>query len=477
MGGSFVPQDSGHAIRIDFNNALSTTVREHGLEPKVISKWQGRVDEIHAELEKDFNRGELAFRLLPHQKQTVTRVREVAARLRGKIDDFVVLGIGGSALGGIALQAALRPRFYNDVPKADRDGNPRIWIEDNIDPERFGALLGRVDPAKTAFNVISKSGETAETMAQFLIVREMLQKTLKSKSVEHIVVTTDPESGYMRDIIAEDGYPLVLDIPRGVGGRFSVLSPVGLLSAEMAGIDTAKLLAGAAAMDRRCKESGLWKNPAYLSALVHYLADTQRGKHISVMWAYSDALARVADWYCQLWAESLGKFTDPKAKTGSVGQTPLKAIGATDQHSMLQLFMQGPNDKIFTFISVGSYRKTVPIPKAFPELLGAGYLGGQTLNDLIQAERRGVTLALAEAQRPSITIFLPEIDEHTVGQLLFMLELQTAVAGQLYGVNAFDQPGVQTGKDLTYAQMGRRDKAALRAEVTRKLRADKHYVL
>ncbi len=452
-------------------------VGNHGIAPKVVNKWQKRIDEIHAELQWEFNRGGLAFRWLPYQKPTVTKVRDVAKKLRGKVDNFVVLGIGGSALGNIALQSALKPRFYNELPKSERDSNPRIYIEDNIDPECFGALLDHIDIKKTAFNVISKSGETAETMAQFLVVRQMLKDALNEKFIKNVVITTDPESGYLREIIAEDGYKNVLEIPPGVGGRFSVLSPVGLLSAEMAGIDISRLLAGAQAMDKRCKKSNVWDNPAYLSALVHYLADTQNGKTISVMWPYSDALARLADWYVQLWAESLGKFTDPENKKGAVGQTPLKAVGATDQHSMLQLFMEGPNDKIFTFIAAGRYRHRVMIPKAFHSLLGAGYLGGKTLNDLIQAERRGVTLALTEAQRPSITVTLPVINEHTVGQLLLLLQVQTAVAGQLYGINAFDQPGVQAGKDLTYAQMGRRDKASLKAEVARKLHSDRQYIL
>ena len=470
-------QRSGKAIRVDFNNALSTKVGDHGIEPKTISRWQERIGEIHAELEWELNRGGLGFRWLPHQKQTVTKVREVAGKLRGKVDNFVVLGIGGAALGGIALRTALRGRFYNEQPEARRNGCPRIFIEDNIDPERFGALMDHIDIKKTAFNVISKSGATAETMAQFLIVRQMLQDALGKKFRDRVVVTTDPETGYLREIVAQDGYQHVLDIPQGVGGRFSVLSPVGLLSAEMAGIDIGRILMGARAMDKRCKDANIWENPAYLSALVHYLADTEAGKSVSVIWPYSDSLSRVGDWYCQLWAESLGKFTDPEKKEGSVGQTPLKSVGATDQHSMLQLYMEGPNDKIFTFIAVRQYRRTVEIPKAFPELLGAGYLGGQSLNSLIQAERRGVTLALADAHRPSITIALPEISEHAVGQLLMMLEIQTAVAGLLYGVNAFDQPGVQTGKDLTFAQMGRRDKASLKSQIMRRMKSDPQYIL
>ena len=473
-----VAQSKKPAITIDFNNVLGARVGEHGVSPGAIDERLGRMEEIHEGLEWELERGGTAFRNLPYQKQYVRQVQAVAGKLRGRIDNFVVLGIGGSALGNIALQTALNGRFYNEMSKAERGGNPRVYIEDNIDPENFGALLERINPARTAFNVISKSGETAETMSQFLIARDMLKKSLKGRFAGNVVVTTDPEKGYLRKIIEADGYQHVLEVPPGVGGRFSVFSPVGLLSAEMGGIDIKLLLAGAAAMNERCRESDVWKNPAYLSALVHFLADTEKGKTISAMWAYSNALARVADWYCQLWAESLGKFRKPEEKADPVGQTPLKAVGATDQHSMLQLFMEGPNDKIFTFIAVGEYRTKLTIPKVFGELLGMGYLGGQTLNELIQAERRGVTLALAEAQRPSLTITLPVINEYTIGQLLMMLEIQTAVAGELYEIDAFNQPGVQAGKDLTYAQMGRADKASLKADVLKKLRdVEKKYIL
>ncbi|GAF90481.1 unnamed protein product, partial [marine sediment metagenome] len=275
-----------------------------------------------------------------------------------RFENFVVLGIGGSALGNIALQAALNHPYYNLLDKKTRGGMPRIFVMDNVDPEYFGGLLDIIDPKKTLFNLISKSGGTAEPMSQFMVVREILRKKLGAKAKDHIIATTDKESGILREIVEKEDYESFV-IPGNVGGRFSVFTPVGLLSAAMGGIDIAQLLAGAAAMDSRCSTASLTKNPAYRNAVVHYLADTKKGKSISVMMPYSNALYLIADWYRQLWAESLGKKFDVDKKVVNAGQTPIKALGATDQHSQAQLYVEGPNDKIFTLVGAEKYRREI----------------------------------------------------------------------------------------------------------------------
>ncbi|HBF35564.1 TPA: glucose-6-phosphate isomerase, partial [Candidatus Sumerlaeota bacterium] len=205
----------------------------------------------------------------------------------------------------------------------------------------------------------------------------------------------------------------------------------------------------------RCSNPNLMKNPAYLNAAIHYLADKKKGKSISVMMPYANALKDVADWYRQLWAESIGKAFDLKGKKVNVGQTPVKALGATDQHSQVQLYVEGPNDKIFTFIGTEKFRAECPIPESFKDIPELNYLQGHDMGTLLNAELDATEFALYCAERPSVKFILDEISPENVGGLLYLLEVQTAFSGGLYNINAFDQPGVEEGKKATAALMGR----------------------
>ncbi|MFW6381799.1 MAG: glucose-6-phosphate isomerase, partial [Bacillota bacterium] len=258
---------------------------------------------------------------------------------------------------------------------------------------------------------------------------------------------------YLIEIAQKEGFPTFY-IPDNVGGRFSVLTPVGLVFATFAGIDIEQLLAGAAFMDETCQTSSLYENPAYMNAVLQYLA-YQEGKTMSVMMPYAHSLKDVADWYRQLWAESLGKERDRQGNVVNVGPTPIKALGATNQHSQAQLYMEGPYDKVITFIEVEDYGLEVEIPESYPEIEGVSYLGGHTLNKLIKTEKKATELALTRRNRLNETIILPEVNEFTLGQLFYMLELQTAVVGELFDINAFNQPGVELGKHYTYGVLGR----------------------
>ena len=245
-----------------------------------------------------------------------------------------------------------------------------------------------------------------------------------------------------------------------------MLSAVGLLSAAVTGIDIHKLLKGAAEMDALCgKSRKLWENPALTGAALHYLMDKAKGKNIQVMMPYAHALRDVADWFRQLWAESLGKRGDRAGKIVHAGQTPERALGATDQHSVMQLYVEGPFDKVITFVTVDEFRTTAPIPPAFPDFEALRYLGGQTLNELMKVEQRATELALTQRGRPNCAIRLERLNEETIGALLYLLEMQTAYAGELYNVNAFDQPGVELSKNFIYGLMGRKGYEARRREV------------
>jgi len=448
-------------IRYDFNNLMAERVGDHGatetqlknLAPKIEAAWQA--------VEKN----PPGFRHLPYNAKLADEVDALASEIAERCDNFVVVGIGGSALGNIALHSALNHPEYNHLVRPPRRG-PRLFVPDNVDPDRINALLDAVDLDNTVFNVITKSGGTAETMSEFLVFREaLIRKFGKDKHVEHMVITTDPSKGELREIVKQYGYAS-LPIPPEVGGRWSVLSAVGLLSAAVTGIDIHKLLQGASEMDKLCKKSGtLWENPALTGAALHYLMDKAKGKNIQVMMPYSHALRDVADWFRQLWAESLGKRVDRTGKLVHAGQTPEKAVGATDQHSVMQLYIEGPFDKVVTFLTVDEFHSTCEIPHAFPEFEAVKYLGGHTMNELIRAEQRATELALTQSGKPNCAIRLKKVDEESVGALLYLLEMQTAYAGELYNVNAFDQPGVELGKVFTYGLMGRKGFEAKKHEV------------
>jgi glucose-6-phosphate isomerase len=279
----------------------------------------------------------------------------------------------------------------------------------------------------------------------------------------HLLFTTDPARGVLRRL-ADEEQIATLAVPENVGGRFSVLSAVGLLPAALVGIDVRELLAGAADMIERCGTDELERNPAGVFACLQYLADTEAGAPIHVMMPYSDSLRDVADWFRQLWAESLGKQRDRGGDEVFVGPTPVKSLGATDQHSQVQLYVEGPFDKTITFLSEGKRTTDLAIPPVYPDIPELGYLGGHTLGELLQAEKEATEAALAQRGRMNMTIELEEVNARSLGALLMLLQIATVYAGALYNVDPLDQPGVELGKRLTYAIFGRAGFEDARAE-------------
>jgi len=396
--------------------------------------------------------------ILDDRAAVLAAVRE-GRRLARLADTLVLDGIGGSALGPLALQTALRPR------------RRRLVVLDNVDPEGVNAKLEGLDPARTAVNIVTKSGSTAETMANLLILLDWMERRLGPRHVRRWTATTDPKKGDLLVLARRLGIP-ALQIPPNVGGRFSVLTAVGLLPAAFLGLDVDGLLDGARAMRRHCWTAAPQRNVGVLGAMLMHAMATRRGRNIQVTMPYADGLAHLADWHRQLWAESLGKRRDRKGRLAETGQTPVTSLGATDQHSQVQLYMEGPHDKVVTFLEVQAVRKDVRIPRRHRDLDSLGYLGGRTLGELIAAEKRGTEIALTAAGRPNLTYLLPRISAHVVGQLLYLFEFQTALSGELYGIDAFDQPGVEAGKVAAYALMGRkgheRDAARLKRELGRR---------
>jgi len=426
-------------VTFDYQNLVEV---EGGLQSGELDEIQPRLRRAADELLGD----PPGFMRLPKTGEYAEASVRVAEEIRTSgATDFIHIGIGGSALGPMALHKALSHPYYNALPGEVRRG-PRLHFAENTDPATLSAILDLADPDGSWVNVVTKSGSTAETMANFLVIRGILVDSLGDFGFQgRTIATTDPEKGFLKEIADREDFK-VLPIPADVGGRFSVLTPVGLLPAAVAGLDVDALLAGAAQCVDEVNEQGA-EHPAAVGAAMHYLMDTARGRNVRVMMTYADALERLAAWFVQLWAESLGK--DGK------GSTPHGAVGTTDQHSQVQLYMEGPQDKVIEIVEVEEHPRDLGIPEAYEDLEGVGYLGGHTMAELLNVECDATRRALTEAGHPNSTIRLGATNEENLGYLFQALEVQTAIAGSLYGVNAFDQPGVEAGKQITYKRMGR----------------------
>lgn len=440
------------AIRYDWTNLRAEVVGAgHGLTTADLADHRAAARTAVEKFSARLTSGEFGFAGLPFDLKPVAQIERYARAQRGRYRSVLLLGIGGSALGAFALDAAVngpRPFRRKKVPA-------ELVVLDNVDPLVLGRALEQLDPRRTLVLVVTKSGETGETMAQFLIVYDWLRKKLGAKrAARHVAAVTDPKKGDLLEIARSEGFALFA-VPANVGGRFSVLTPVGLLPAALVGVNVRKLLAGAASMVEACRQAELDANPALQFALHQYLLDTRYGKHIQAIYCYSNALYPMAFWYRQLWVESLGKRYDRQKREVAVGQTCVEALGVTDQHSQSQLYMEGPRDKVIVFWKVERDAYRLPIPKLFPKHYSTGYLGGHTLNELFHAEKLATEMALTEVGRPNCTFVFPTAEEYFIGQLMMVMEFATAYAGEFYDINAFDQPGVQLGKDLTYALLGR----------------------
>ncbi len=442
-------------LKMDFNNMMTDFVGAEGISVEDINAISDKIEAAKAAMVLKRASGGMDWRDLPHnQAEVVADIKNYVDEMKDSIDAFIVFGIGGSALGPMAVQQAINHPFYNELPREKRGGFPRLYIADNVDPERLVYLFDTIDVKKCLFNVISKSGSTSETMSQFMIIKQMLEEALgKGEAKKHIVCTTDKEKGNLIKIAKEEGYKTYI-IPSGVGGRFSELSPVGLLAAAFCGVDIEEMLEGAAFMDELCKNEDIYKNPAFMYAVLNYLG-MEKGKNVSVVMPYADSLKYISDWYGQLWAESLGKKLDLNGNVVNVGPTPVKALGVTDQHSQIQLYTEGPFDKMIVLVGVENYKETITIPKIYQDIPSLGFLGGVTQNQLIQVEQMATEYALLKSGKMNMTITLPSVNEFTIGQLLYLFEVATGFAGELMGINAFDQPGVEEGKNATYAYFGR----------------------
>ena len=374
---------------------------------------------------------------------SVSHIINYVENIKHRFESMVVLGIGGSALGNKAVYSALKTQKKLK----------KLFVYDNIDPYLWDEILESIIPEKTLFNVITKSGTTAETMASFMYIINYLKENFPKDYKDRLIITTDKEKGFLRKVIQDEGFKSFI-VPDNVGGRFSVLTDVGLVSSAFVGIDINQMLIGAKKMRTFCDESDLFKNPAMLIALSHIIY-MNTGKNISVMMPYSNALYDLADWYRQLWAESLGKKYNLDGKEVTVGQTPVKALGATDQHSQVQLYIEGPKDKVFTFLMIENYSKDFVIPQVYTDRNEVNYLCNKSFSTLLNSECIATELALSDSGCPNLMIKFKEINEENIGSFIYLYEAATVFAGYLLNINPLDQPGVEAGKIATYALMNK----------------------
>lgn len=451
---------------LDYANLMAPRLGGAGLtDSDLDGGLTERFAAAHAKVQQWYEDGRLGFIDLPSSAGADACSR-VAARLPEDMTDVLVLGIGGSALGTRTVRDALAGVRWNEESAERRGGRPRLHVLDNPDPALYRAVVGGVDPATTVVNVVSKSGGTSETLALYQAVRAWME----SGGVDvapRMVFTTDPERGPLRAIAAAEGFA-TLDVPPNVGGRFSVLSPVGLFPATVLGLDAQGLLDGAAAIEAQARQSELRANAPGLFATALHTLHEGHGFPIHVLMPYRSGLATLALWFQQLWAESLGKV---RADGVHVGPTPLPGVGASDQHAQVQLFMEGPADKVVCFVSAPD-PEDVLIPGMHPDHPALDLLAGHGLGALLDIEREATAEALRQAGRPNMTLHLGRVDAVHLGALFHFFQRATVFAGALYEVDPLDQPGVELGKQLTRARLADSAVPESRAEPSARWRVE-----
>lgn len=437
---------SAQPVLIDTDNMYTTGAGAEGIARQDLERLQPRLRAVQDEVDRDSKGGLDAvyacLNLGREMQAMLDDVEDMAAEIR-TFRDVVVVGIGGSSLGAKSVWHALRKRPYSPC-----------WLHfvENVDPFDLNQLLLRLDAETTAVICISKSGGTIETVVQYLVLRDWLTRHLGARARRHQWIVTDPEQGWLRELARKEGLPS-LPVPPKVGGRYSVLTAVGLLPLAVIGADVGLLLEGAADNADRCKGSNPEQNRALEMAALYFLLDRTRGKRVSVMMPYVNRLRLFVDWYCQLWAESLGKHTGDGQEPA--GTLPVRAMGAVDQHSQLQMYLESRHDKMFTFIELAQWEQDVAIPLSADDATQFPYLHSRSLAEVIDAEFNATRQTITDAGHPNMTLRLPSLDTHVLGQLIDLYQRVTVYTARLYGVNPLDQPAVERGKKLAVQYLSR----------------------
>jgi glucose-6-phosphate isomerase len=442
------------SLTLDFTNCLAEAIgATHGLTKPEVDTLVAKFPKHHENIDELRANGESAFFDLPYQD--LGDLKALIKKHQGHWDNLVLVGFGGSVLAPKALFHALAHHQYNLLEQKARGKAPRLFFLDNPDPKGMGDLLEVIDLKKTLFQVITRTGTTAETMGMFLWLAEQLKKKAgKGALAAQVVITTEREKSPFAEIAKQEKLDL-LPIPANLGGRFGILGNQSLFMAGMCGFKVDELLKGGADMDKRCRHGDPHKNPAYMHSLVHYLLTRKRRKTMHVTFSFSNRLHAIGEWYSHLCSVSLGKMLNRKGKAVHVGPSPVAALGSFDQHGQQQLFAEGPFDKVVTFLLAKDHGANGTVPAAYPKLEAAAYLKDATFASMLSCSHLGCELHITASGRPNMAITLDQIDEAHIGGLVYLLELSTAMSAELYGIDPFDQPGVEYGKHATFGHFGR----------------------
>ena len=434
-----------HLLKLDTKNFFARAPYQSGVTQVELERVKPLMEKAKERLLLEWKTGRQGWLGVSDDMVLLKYITTCARMYKKKgMKTCLVIGIGGSDLGARAAYAALG---YG------KKGMRLVFAGGNTDPVELYRILQDIEPRKTVVNIISKSGDTVEPMTSFLIVRDFFKKKLGKKYAQHIVATTDMDVGSLHALAIQEKYVL-LPVPKNIGGRFSILTAVGLFPLACAAIDIKKILKGAEHIREKFILEKSFDNAACVYGALQYIADFRHGQSIQVLMPYSSQLYETGKWFRQLWAESLGKKKNPSDDEG-VGPTPVAALGATDQHSQMQLYMEGPRDKTITFIEIEKFEKDMRVPASAKDIPSLSYLSGVSMTRIIHAEREASAQALRDAGRPNMTIFLRDISTESFGALILHFEIATAIAGCLYGINTYDQPGVEAGKRAMYALLGK----------------------
>lgn len=421
-------------ITLDISNALDGAAGKHGLNTEDLEHLLAKERGFCTRVQQEFDNGQHAYLGLAADLEVVRRVQQLAESRKGTFKHLVVLGIGGSALGARTLHQAL---------ESDVD----LHVIDNTDPTLIRATDDAIELRDTLFVVVSKSGGTLETVAVLGYFVGRIRDA-RLNLADHVIAVTDPKNGHLRAFVNQHGLDSV-DIPAAVGGRFSVLTPAGLLPAALCGVDILALIEGAA---RSADLSA--QNPFAKLGLLAVQMCRDFGKSGLVFMPYSSRLGFLADWFVQLWDESLGKKFASDGSVIHAGQTAIRAVGATDQHSSQQLFLEGPNDKLTVFVRIADHGDKLPLGGFEWAEFNAGYLQGKNFAEILNAQLDGTAQALTSQDRPNVMLTLPKLDAAAMGEVLMGLQVATTFAGLSFGINPYDQPAVELGKSISRKMLG-----------------------
>lgn len=441
---------------LNYGEMLAVNVGPNGIEQERLqTDLAKRFLNVHEMISKEGNATNMGFLDLENTWAEVEHIEVLAQTYRKRFSAVVVIGMGGSSLGMQALCQALLGESWNLLDDVSRNHCPKIYFLDNLDPVSVRELLDRINVEETLFNVVSKSGSTAETLALYAVVEDFVTRAMGSdKACEHFLFTTDPSLGTLREIAQQRGIES-LEVPPDIGGRFSVLSPASLFLASLVGLDVRSIIRGAENSKEHCRTPVLKDNKAGMISTLFHTADREQGRNVHVVMPYCDRLQNFSLWFQQLWSESLGKAQNLSGELVNAGPTLLTARGAMDQHSQLQLFTEGPEDKVILFLKLGDHSDDIEIPvenvnaEAFQSFKGRG------LGELLKLEQQATVESLRIVGRPTMTLELDSLDEEVMGELLMLFMMATVYAGGLYKVNPWDQPGVELSKRLTFEFLDR----------------------